>query len=287
MPAATTHTEFARKVYNSLPFSIQQEITDPHAYFLGSQGPDYMFFSRAYVLPGSLSKYGNMMHHTKVREAILYLHTHCASSGVLKSYFYGFMTHYALDSKMHPHINREAKKIHDTVGTFEGEAHFRIEAELDAWVLQKEKKSYRVFKDVKVSDSAAEVIGTLYEGLFHTVYGMEIPAKRFEDSCHDVSTFTKMIAPGSSAKYHTVIRLETLAKQPHMISAMMLDEKDPSVLPLLNPNHEAREIPGQPGVTDSRDLPEQLEDAKQLALKLITKFDPEDLNYDFIGEPAD
>ena len=60
-----------------------------------------------------------------------------------------------------------------------------------------------------------------------------------------------------------------------------------SVLPLLNPNHEAREIPGQPGVTDSRDLPEQLEDAKQLALKLITKFDPEDLNYDFIGEPAD
>ncbi len=287
MPAATTHAEFARKVFNALPFSIQKEIIDPHAYFLGSQGPDYMFFSRAYVLPGSLSKYGNMMHHVKVKEAILFLRTHCMGNGVLKSYFYGFLTHYALDSKMHPHIDREAKRIHDSDGTFEGEAHFRIEAELDAWVLQKEKKNYQVYQDVKVSDSAAEAIGELYEALFHSVYGITIPAKRFEDSCHDVSVFTKMIAPGSKTKYHAVIRLETLAKQPHMVSAMMLDEKDPSSLPLLNPEHEARAVPGQPGVTDSRDLLEQLEDAKQFALRLIMNFDPEDLKYDFIGEPAE
>ena len=53
MPAATTHAEFAKSVYEAMNEDQKKEITSFPMYYLGSQGPDLFFFHRYMFLPNS------------------------------------------------------------------------------------------------------------------------------------------------------------------------------------------------------------------------------------------
>ena len=56
MPAATTHVEMAKDVLRTSP-EIAKLVKNRQMFFLGSQGPDLLFFNRASILPGSIWKY--------------------------------------------------------------------------------------------------------------------------------------------------------------------------------------------------------------------------------------
>ena len=105
MPAATTHIEFAKDVLRTLDEEQRRKITNLHMFWLGSQGPDMLFFSKASILPGSLHKYGNLMHNAKVAKVMDFFEHWSADDPDLYSYYMGFLCHYALDSTAHPLIN--------------------------------------------------------------------------------------------------------------------------------------------------------------------------------------
>ena len=90
MPAATTHVAFAKDVYRLNP-DVQAKAVNMQMYLLGSQGPDLLFFSRASILPGSLKKYGNLMHEHKVYEIIRYFEQYAKKDPDLTSYIYGYL----------------------------------------------------------------------------------------------------------------------------------------------------------------------------------------------------
>ena len=112
MPAATTHVEFAKDVLRSMDEEHASMITNKGMFYLGSQGPDMLFFSRASLLPGSLKKYGDLMHDEKCDKFIEYFDKYSDNDSDLRSYFYGFLCHYALDSTAHPLINAVARDTH-------------------------------------------------------------------------------------------------------------------------------------------------------------------------------
>ena len=282
MPAATTHAEFAKRVYGLLPESEQKAITSMPMYYLGSQGPDLFFFSRYMFLPGSLNQYGSMMHAEKVRETIAYLKKH-ALTPALHSYFMGFLTHYALDSCCHPIINAFAKKEFDLLGINESEAHFRIEGEIDAWLLRKAGRAitdYNVYNMLKISKAEAKDLGRLYHGLFREIYGLDITAKAIESSCYDCARITRQLRPGRR-KHKLAYYAEKAVRMPHLITGMMLTDKAEAEPPVLNPKRDLWVWYSQ----SRKNFPELMEEAKDLALKLIPDPSENDIRKTFNGVP--
>lgn len=282
MPAATTHAEFAKKVLVLLPEEEQKKITSKPMYYLGSQGPDLFFFHKYMFLPGSLNQYGGMMHSENVRETIAYMKKHTPTPA-LHSYFMGFLTHYALDSTCHPIIYAYSKKESDLEGRNESEAHFRLEGEIDAWLLNSMGRSirnYNVYRMLKVSSQEARELGRMYHGLFQEVYGLDIPEKAVENACYDCSRITKQLKPGRR-KHRVVNRVEKIVKMPHLITGMMLTDKENANPSVLNPEHDLWVWYGQSRKT----FPELMKDAEELALKLIP--DPQEnlIKKNFNGIP--
>ncbi|MBQ9328358.1 MAG: zinc dependent phospholipase C family protein [Solobacterium sp.] len=282
MPAATTHAEFAARVYQTLSEDKQAEITSKPMYYLGSQGPDLFFFSKYMFLPGSLNPYGKRMHNEKIQEVIFFLNER-ASTPSLRSYVLGYLTHYALDSSCHPMINAWAKNEHETTGINETEAHFRIEGELDAWILNQSGrtvKDYSVYNLLKISKSEAEDLGRLYHSMFQEVFGLNIPASSITSACFDCARITRQLRPGKT-KYGIARAVETTVHMPHLITAMMLEGKEGSVPSVLNQEHQEWVWYG----TFHDSFTERMDQAETLAVQLMDEPKASLIRYTFNGIP--
>ena len=282
MPAATTHAEFAKTVYESLPKEQKDAITSMPMYYLGSQGPDLFFFHKYMFLPQSLNRYGSIMHSDRVRETIAYMkdHTHSPS---LHSYFMGFLTHYSLDSFCHPIINAFAKKECEEAGIHESEAHFRLEGEIDGWLLNRLSRSvrdYNVYNMIKISDSEAKELGRMYHGLFQVVYGINIPNRDIEQACRDCIRITRQLKPGR-VKHRIARGIETAARMPHMITGMMLTDKEAALPSVLNPKHDLWVWYGK----SRKSFPELMDEAREYAVGMLADPDPKKVKKDFTGVP--
>ena len=282
MPAATTHAEFAKDVLNSLSEEDRKKITDLPMYYLGSQGPDLLFFSRFMVLPGSLNKYGVLMHKEKVGEVIRYFDRNCVTPA-LRSYFYGYLTHYALDSMCHGIINACAKKEHEQLGTHEEEAHFRIEGELDAWTMRRLGKTvfdYDVYKMLKVNRQDAHELGLLYHNMFESVFGIDLPVSRFEETCQDCADITRYLRPGKK-RFFLIGSAESLFRIPKLVTGMMLYDKEGATPSVINSEHKPWNWYGE-----SKDsYPQLYEKAKTLALNLFHERASRYIRKTFTGIP--
>ena len=283
MPAATTHVEFSRDVYNALPQSMQKEIKDLPMYFLGSQGPDLFFFHRLSILPGSLRSVGARMHSEHIRETLKFMAYDCSGNPHLYSYYMGFLTHYALDSLVHPLVEYHAFERHTQAGTPEGEAHFTIEGELDQYMLSVKHHPYNLSNDLTVTKEDAKLLAQMYHELFESVFDLQIPVKEIASACRDCSWATNALKP-SSGKYKFVYQAESLFKQPHMVSGMMLWNKTDHTS-ALNPDHQPFEVPGYPDTRDTHSFTELYHDAAILAHCLMKNLNPEDISKDFLGRP--
>ena len=121
MPSAYTHLVFAEETRKILH---DTEIPSLPMYWIGAQGPDVFFFSHMGIMPGTLHKYGSLMHSKKVPETFSFLCSHCMEDDELRSYLYGFMTHYGLDCRAHELIVSAAKLEHEKTGYPQGIACF-------------------------------------------------------------------------------------------------------------------------------------------------------------------
>ena len=282
MPAASTHAEFAKTVLESLPLEKRRKITNLSMYYLGSQGPDLLFFSRYMFLPGSLHRYGNMMHSGKVREVIHYFDRHCVTMS-LRSYFYGYLTHYALDSTCHGIINACAKKENLEKGTHESEAHFRLEGELDAWTLNQSGRSvsdYNVFSMLKVQKTDAQELARLYHDMFQRVYGISVSKKTLEDACYDCARITFHLRPGK-IRFFIASWVESVTHAPRLISGMMLYDKEGASPSVLNLSHHPWIWYGE----SKKSYPELFEEAKTLAMNLFESRDNRFIQKNFNSVP--
>ena len=285
MPAATTHVEFARDVYAHLPEETKAKITSLPMFYLGSQGPDMLFFSRASLLPGSLKKYGNLMHDECVKEVISHFEAFAGDDPDLTSYICGYLCHYSLDSLAHPLICAVAKYAHETTGIHEGEAHIMMEGDIDTWILHqrgREISSYDVYKYLKVSGKDRKKLGAMYSSMFKSVFDLQISEKDVARSASETALLTDLIRP-STARYKIVSSLEDMIHMPHTISGMML--KRDHEFSVLNLEKKTYALAYDPEKTISSSFPELYGKALYLAVRLLKSHSDEDFRLNFVGEP--
>lgn len=284
MPAASTHVLYAKELMERLP-ELGSRIDRPNLYCIGSQGPDVMFFSHYSFLPNSLHKLGSMMHTRKTKELLFYLKQYTERHPFLRSYYYGFLAHYALDSTAHPIIIHASQKEEELYGTSSTEAHYRNEGDIDTWAFRRAGKAisdYDVYKDTKLRREETEALAGMLKAVLLDVYGVDIKRKEIIEAIHGVSRITRQLRP-TETRYRIVYNAEKLMKWPHSISGMMLLHKHDHGLIVFNEDHEKYDVPGRPGEQDSRSFAEIYEDALNYGERIILDLKPEDIVYDFDG----
>ena len=285
MPAATTHVEFARDVYQQL---ASPSFVDDSLFYLGSQGPDVLFFSRASgFLPGTIKKLGDQMHTQKVKETIEYMYQYCLKHPILMNYYYGYLCHYAADSTCHPIVFYYAKKLHEEAGISEYEMHVILESCVDVWCLEKHGKKmedYDVYKYLHVTGSKKKELAKLYQAIFRDVYQLDVPLNKFEGAITSIYHITKLLRPSSRSKYTTFYKLESLLNMKRTVSSLMLEDKDPNHYDILNKNNQSYPHDGHKKRVSTSSFEELYQEGVEKAVTWINKGGvPNSITLDFSG----
>ncbi len=287
MPAAATHVEFGKDILNALPAKLRNKITDMPMFFIGTQGPDILYFSHMSVMPGSLHKYGNILHEEKTKEQLLYMEHYTRSDPALTSYYYGYLCHYALDCKAHALICSIARYKHLNDGSHEGATHVRMESQIDVWMLHQRhpetSSSRNIWKLMRITSSDRKKLAQLYHDLFLDVYSLEISQARIRHALIELNLWTPIIRPHYVGS-NIFLGGEFFMGSPIESGRMILHGNEPRRV--INLHHTSYPMFFDESRIISDSFPELYDDAQRLAYRILKYNDPRDIRTDFMGRPA-
>jgi len=171
MPAMIAHHQIGRRV---LAETEDLGTIDRAAFLLGTQGPDILYFFRAYpwLIGENGLPYGNALHEASP-SALMDALWHAVQQmppedrPIAESYALGFLCHYAVDRTVHPFVcamQERMMKEDPSYATDSNPYHYRIESALDTILYTREtEKNVRRFSLVSLvppqSDRQDAVIG--------------------------------------------------------------------------------------------------------------------------------
>ena len=114
MPAFASHYILSDQIYQYLqkdsPTITALIKNNRAAYNWGAQGPDLLYFYKIWNPDLRLADFGNLMHTQKTSELFYEMSSYILSQKdkanyeMLCAYFFGFISHYAFDSTLHPYV---------------------------------------------------------------------------------------------------------------------------------------------------------------------------------------
>lgn len=174
MPTSLTHKIAADNILERMTDPQAKKIITENlpAYYSGSQGGDiFLLYKFYFFLCGAKMKMlGWALHYTRPQRFFCEGADYVKKQGsdTLKSYFYGYITHYCLDMFLHPHINAETKPM-STHNTLECalDILYAKENGVDAYAFDKEKFA----RDTIVH---GEEIDTFYKEMSYLFPGLKV-----------------------------------------------------------------------------------------------------------------
>lgn len=278
MPAGLTHYYFAKNVLERLPSAE----TDTCAYYWGAQGPDFLFCHRYMRFLGlgkkeGLHKYGSLLHKTKPSVTLSSMRDFLGKhpDPVYRSYVWGFLCHYALDSTAHPYVNALAEELAAERPTEKPSTmHGEIESALDAIVLRAETgqmpPAFPLKRLFPQNEGVQRRIARLYRQVLADVYGEEVPEGELLQATKDARFVFRAVTDRTGLK-HKVFNLVE-AGRPHVITS--------HIVPLLERDDiDYANFGGEPWGEGNCTLGffQLYEQAMGLAERLIKCFDTADL----------
>lgn len=245
MPAGLTHYYFAKNVLERLPGAGD---TDACAYFWGAQGPDFLFCHRYMRFLGlgkkeGLHKYGSLLHKTRPSLTLSsmrdFLEKH--PDPTYRSYVWGFLCHYALDSTAHPYVNFLAEELAAQRPTEKPSTmHGEIESALDAIVLRAETgqlpSAFPLKQLFPQNESVQRRIARLYRQVLADVYGEEVSEEELFRSTKDANFVFRAVTDRTGVKRQLFNLLEK--GRPHMITSHIVPLMEADDVDYANFNEE-------------------------------------------------
>ena len=163
MPSLYAHNKFGKLVLAQLPDEEKAVIEKyPRAFRIGLQGPDYLFFYRAFH-KNKMNQIGITCHHQdayKLFQNALEVIEEFGKDSIQYSYLLGMICHLGLDSICHPYVY-EAMEL-------TGCGHCEIEGDFDRLLMSKDghiPEKYRFDKLVPTDFDTALGIVYFYDGV--------------------------------------------------------------------------------------------------------------------------
>ena len=109
MPATAAHAFFAKDVYDILPNDIKENLNVSRIKMFAQSTDSLMFYNLLSIIPGKkIRMFQKQFHRNQTQEFFINLLKYIKESDKKDkdtlSFLYGFITHYALDSTIHPYI---------------------------------------------------------------------------------------------------------------------------------------------------------------------------------------
>lgn len=202
MPAFSSHYIFAKELMDSIEQKADFEL-NKDAVFLGTQGPDIFFFARIFpwMIGKPMVKLGSKMHRTKPSLILENMRDYCQkslNSDTAKSYSYGFIMHYALDSTCHPFVYSLENKITKGKPFLNPHSvHNVIEFSMDSFLLNKRlgiEKPYKydIAETITTKPDVTEEVARLYTCLLPELYGYKTNEKQIITAINDTRYFQRI-----------------------------------------------------------------------------------------------
>ena len=210
MPGFFTHYIAGQKVYENLPASAREIIDKRKSVFdLGLQGPDFFaYYGTPLKSDASIHRMSMMLHERSVDEWMSLIYRYIAKQEdadkeIIVPYFYGYLTHYAIDCAVNPYILYRSGFVTPNAPMPErfGIYRKRINNAIDEIILKKEKGITPA--DVKIDDLFWVTYDELLEVCrmfpvnIKTVYGKDISREDVIKAYQDMNARLKTrIKPG-------------------------------------------------------------------------------------------
>lgn len=179
MPGTYTHVRIARAAANA----ARLEPAEPNAYLLGASGPDFLRVNSIWAREAAAERTQLAMTlHAQKCGAFLRALLFYAKTPAQRSYTLGFLTHYAVDTVMHPYLAAlcaQGAPFADRLGT--------CEAALDAYFCKSDtgRRTVRTAALLPQTTPAARAeICALLRRCIHSVYAVDIPHATLSDTLH-------------------------------------------------------------------------------------------------------
>ena len=110
MAGTITHAYFAIDVYNKFDENLHNRFKNYKENLKTyAQGPDILFFSTNLFNHKKVNKIGNYVHKHNTKNLFINMvsyikNNHLENNDELISFLYGYIMHYALDTKVHPYV---------------------------------------------------------------------------------------------------------------------------------------------------------------------------------------
>ncbi len=293
MPAMITHYLLGRRM---LPLSGLPVIKRQDAFLLGNQGPDMLYFFRAY--PWLVGKpglpLGNALHEVRPSELVeilreLLKETPKEERDIIHSYILGFLCHYTADRMIHPFVSywqEQLKELRPEYATDDNPYHYYIESALDTLFLRHENGEYvtafPLGKVLPKKDKALEkAIARFYHRLLDKALGKTVPERQLRHLVPDMRQSMMFMTDSTELKGKLIRFYERLRKKGAWYSALLRTKE---VTDLDYPNLQHRLWMKGTDNLSKQDFYELCDEVVQEAFKCLVAFENGDSGLTITGD---
>ena len=283
MPNIITHKIFAEEVLHRLTKKDIATIIEKHPqiYYIGSNGPDFLFFSHMKPLEAlknhTLNHLGSKMHaghindFYKVAIESVQQQTNAEVKENMIAYLFGHLCHWALDKTAHPYIFYRT-------GTCKGVSagyHHRFESMMDTMMLDKFKgvsiKDYRCSEICEFDEDMLKAIARIYVPCAKKVYHVDVKVHDLREtliSWHDVQD---LLYDPNNVKYTILKGVEAVLHQPWKISGNVVKAKIDPRYDVLNEQHSEWHHPCDDSIVSHASFMDLFNEAIDIAIEVLEK----------------
>lgn len=261
MPSICVHLIFGARVAEAVgkPLASLGE-----TYLLGCLGPDYYFYDRLPPTPfiPHQKKHGNVLHGLDCGALFSALAKRADAS--LRPYLYGFLTHIALDSTVHPYVDAGHPKS----------AHARFEGVIDS-IAYTETRDAFPFRELLFIRPDTDRIDALWADISKELCGAEV-AGAYTRGFRKFRRLLPLMYDPHARRYRFLRFFERPLKKPGAASDFLIGPDHEDSDGCMNLSRRSWASPWEPDRVRDESVPMLLEAAKTLAVSLITAFDQDD-----------
>lgn len=283
MPNIITHKIFAEEVVKQMnKYDIKQIIEKhPQIFYIGSNGPDFLFFSHMkpweQFKSHTLNHLGSMMHATRINDfydvaiRCIRSQTRVDVKENMMAYLFGHLCHWALDQTTHPYIFYRT-------GNAKGKSagyHHRFESMMDTMMLDKFKnisiKDYPCYEICEYDEEILKAIARIYVPVAREVYHLDVKVHDIREALNSWYDVQKMLYDPNNIKYPILKGAESLIRKPWAISGNVVRTKIDERYDILNEEKAIWKHPCDETITSNASFMELFQSAIPTALSVIEK----------------
>lgn len=282
MPCIITHKIFAEKAFMQLNKQDIIQLIDNHAqlFYIGSNGPDILFYHNALPwqshLTKAISSLGNQMHSTLINAfyekafELIQKEKNRQIKERIMAYLLGHLTHWALDKSVHPYIfyrTGASEKIHM-------DYHHRIESDIDLKLLHRikgvEASQYCSYQICEYDDAMLQAIARLYVPIAKEIYHVDLKVNDIRKALDNWKMLQKLFQDANGTKEKIIFKIEQKLNIPWRYSGYLLKQKEEDY-DVLNDNHDLWCHPCDQSIQSKQSFMELFEEGLQLVNPLLEK----------------